>query len=176
MAAPAKLALCLCLAAWVNSALSADTPPPVCSDPAYRAFDFWIGEWEVRTEDGTFAGTNIITSAEQGCLLIERWTGAQGNTGQSYNFYDPVKGKWRQLWVSPGVIIDYQGGFEDGAMRLEGNIHYHANKQNARFRGAWTPRSDGSVLQDLQQWDSEQQAWAPWFKGIYRRKSDKPAS
>ena len=32
-----------------------------CADPAYRQFDFWIGEWQVHTPDGKLAGTNRIT-------------------------------------------------------------------------------------------------------------------
>jgi hypothetical protein len=32
---------------------------------------------------------------------VENWTGAQGGTGTSLNFYSPVAGLWRQVWVSP---------------------------------------------------------------------------
>ncbi|MEO1136928.1 MAG: hypothetical protein AAFW68_10040, partial [Pseudomonadota bacterium] len=54
-----------------------------CDALEYRAFDFWIGEWEVFNQDGSKAGENSIRREEYGCLLVERWTGASGSTGQS---------------------------------------------------------------------------------------------
>jgi hypothetical protein len=45
-----------------------------CSDPAYRQFDFWLGEWEVRKPDGTLAGTNRISKEYGGCVLHERYS------------------------------------------------------------------------------------------------------
>ena len=57
-------------------------PPTPCLDNVrFAEFDFWVGEWEVHTADGTFAGTNSITRAESGCLLMEKWAGAGGSTG-----------------------------------------------------------------------------------------------
>ena len=143
-----------------------------CSDDAYRAFDFWLGKWQVTTPDGQHAGVNEITRAEQGCLLIEQWRGAQGNGGQSYNFYDAASQQWRQVWVSPGIIIDYTGGLVDGAMKLEGEIAYQDMGKSVAFRGTWTPQDDGAVTQHLEQFDPQMQKWQSWFKGIYRRVED----
>ena len=140
-----------------------------CDASQYRAFDFWLGDWVVTTEDGNIAGHNSISAEENGCLIVERWRGAQGSTGQSYNYYDPAKEHWRQLWVSNGAIIEYSGHLDAGAMSLEGNITYQANKQTLPFRGRWTPQSDGSVRQELTQWNPETKTWDNWFTGIYRR-------
>lgn len=140
-----------------------------CEGDVYDDFDFWLGEWEVTTPDGQVAGTNSITKAEDGCLLIERWTGARGSTGQSYNFYDTGLQKWRQVWVARGATIDYAGKLtEEGEMRLEGKIAYR-NGTTAPFRGSWTPQADGSVTQYFQQYNSETESWDDWFTGIYRR-------
>jgi len=46
VAAPAML-----LAA---GAAHAAAPPPDCSGAEYRQFDFWIGEFEVRSPDGSY--------------------------------------------------------------------------------------------------------------------------
>ena len=141
-----------------------------CEDEVYRQFDFWLGEWEVRTSDGSLAGTNSITPRESGCLIVERWQSVRGNTGQSYNFYDPAAKHWRQVWVSLGTIIDYRGELIDGAMRLEGTITYHQNSQSFPFRGAWTPQANGDVEQKLEQWNPETDTWDAWFTGIYQKK------
>ncbi|MEO1311524.1 MAG: hypothetical protein AAFV51_11245, partial [Pseudomonadota bacterium] len=120
-----------------------------------------------------FQGTNSITKAENGCLLIERWSGAGGSTGQSYNFYDPETKTWRQVWVSAGIVVDYDGGLDDtGAMRLEGRISYRTSGKTFPFRGVWTPQEDGSVRQHFTQYDPEKEEWADWFVGIYRRSVD----
>lgn len=145
---------------------SADGP---CTSEPYRAFDFWVGDWEVHTPDGTFAGRNRISVEEGGCLLLERWTSAQGGSGQSYNYYHPVTAKWRQVWISAGSVIDYEGGVDNGAMVLEGTISYHGNGQSAPFRGRWTPGEHGSVLQEFEQWNEAEQRWDGWFTGRYTR-------
>jgi len=153
------------------SALAQDAPAgsaAPCAAAAYRAFDFWLGTWDVTntTTDKT-AGRNIITSAENGCLILERWTSAGGGTGQSYNYYDPHREKWRQVWVSGPAIIDYEGGLNDaGEMVLEGEIVYR-NGETAPFRGIWTPNADGSVTQHFDQYDDETDDWQLWFEGRY---------
>ena len=71
--------------AIAQDAGAADPAPP-CSQDAYKQFDFWLGTWEVSTPNGAVAGTNEITSEENGCLILEAWTSATGGTGQSYNY------------------------------------------------------------------------------------------
>ena len=82
-------------------AAAAVAGPAPCSDEHHRDFDFWLGTgWRVETADGQHAGDNVITREENGCLLIERWQGAQGGTGTSMNYYSRETGQWRQVWVS----------------------------------------------------------------------------
>ncbi|GJL94719.1 MAG: hypothetical protein DHS20C05_11240 [Hyphococcus sp.] len=147
-------------------------PPPPCADELFRQFDFWVGEWDVFSTDGSVAGKNIISIEENGCLLVERWTGVQGSTGQSYNFVDLGSKKWRQVWVSPGATIDYEGGLNNnGAMELKGKIAY-SNGNTARFKGTWTLQDDGSVRQHFQQYNKDQKKWADWFIGIYKKAAE----
>ena len=144
-----------------------------CSDEPYRAFDFLLGDWLVHAGSGEFQGKNVITSEENGCLIVERWQGRQGGTGQSYNYYNPKTMKWYQLWVSDDAIIDYSGGLtSSGAMHLEGHIIYQENGLQAPFTGTWTPQPDGSVLQELKQFNPENADWINWFTGVYTRNPD----
>lgn len=151
-----------------------EAPPPPCQDEVYRAFDFWLGEWEVfgRTPEGkeVKSGDNSITVEENGCLIVERWTDVQGGTGQSYNFYDPGMKKWRQVWVSGFGTIDYAGGLnEDGEMVLEGDISYRGGSTE-KFKGIWTLRDDETVRQHFEQFDAAKEEWVGWYTGIYKRK------
>jgi tetratricopeptide (TPR) repeat protein len=89
-----------------------------------REFDFWIGQWDVQTAQGQQAGTNNVERIEDGCIILENWTGAAGGTGKSLNFYDSSIGKWRQVWVdSFGNVSEFSGEYRDGAMRFEGETH-----------------------------------------------------
>lgn len=154
----------------------AQTPPPLMceTDPAFRDFDFWLGDWRVTaTQGGQFAGTNRITKVENSCLIREEWTSVgNGGTGQSINYYNPLTKKWRQVWVSGGAggySIDYEGGLKEGSMVMEGTIYYYAQATEFPFRGTWTPNEDGTVRQFFEQFDPEANQWNPWFDGLYVR-------
>ena len=146
-------------------------PQPACTTQTapYRDFDFWIGEWEVfDPESDRKLGDNRVTRRENGCLIVEEWTGGGGGTGMSMNFYDPLIGAWRQVWQSAPGFIDYTGGLDEaGRMVLEGTLHSNARGTSVPFRGRWTPNGDGTVLQELWQRD-ENGAWQVWFRGLYR--------
>lgn len=148
---------------------------PCRHDDRYRAFDFWIGDWEVTSPEGAVVGTNQIAPAESGCLLTERWTSAGGSTGRSMNWFDPASGTWHQQWVSSrGGLIHYEGGPDaSGAMVLEGT-HTRPDGRTERTRGTWTPNGD-FVVQHLERWDDERGGWVTAFKGYYRPLEQGPA-
>lgn len=153
----------------------APPPPPPCTlDENFRAFDFWIGDWEVTPwAGGEIAGHNVIAPAEGGCMLTENWTNSSGGTGRSINYYNPNTGKWRQIWIAGGYSIDFEGGLNaEGAMVLEGTIFYYAQRNSVPFKGTWTPQEDGSVRQHMQQWNAESSEWATWFDGRYVRTAE----
>lgn len=167
-----RLTLAILVIACLSPAFTRGAPSsPACEAPEYRQFDFWRGTFEVRDADGQLAGHNRIEATADGCLLIEHWQGAEGGSGQSYNFYDPSRKQWRQLWVSSGAVIDIAGGLIAGetgpdSMLLEGEIHYRPDGRSAGFRGRWSPLADGTVRQFFE----EQQAdgsWSTWFEGFY---------
>jgi hypothetical protein len=158
------------LAVLLTATTAAAASPP-CAGQAepYRDFDFWIGAWTVTDPDsGARLGRNVITRTQEGCLLLEDWSGASGSRGFSMNFVDPATGRWRQVWHSPGFTIDLEGGLDDtGAMALEGSIVYQADGRQAEFRGRWTPHSDGSVTQSFLE-RAPGGDWTPWFTGLYQ--------
>lgn len=139
-----------------------------CDEGPYRAFDFWVGDWEVSAADGRTAGRNVITREQEGCVLVERWQGTGGSTGMSMNFYDPVDEVWRQVWMSPESQIDISGGVTNGSMVLEGTIVYLKDSRRRPFRGTWTPLDDTRVRQFFEERDDHGE-WVPWFEGFYSR-------
>ena len=140
-----------------------------CDDPAYRQFDFWIGEWQVHTPDGKLAGTNRITREYAGCVLHERYTTARGYSGESLNTYDPGRGIWHQTWVdNEGALLLLEGRFVDGRMRLEGQSAGNGGKIT-KHRITWTPNPDGSVRQFWESTNDDGQ-WITAFDGRYIKK------
>ena len=140
-----------------------------CDTPAHRAFDFWLGEWQVRTPDGKLAGVNRIEREYDGCVLHERYTTARGYAGESLNVYDAPRGVWHQTWVDTGgMLLLLEGGVRDGSMVLAGQTT-GADGQVTRHRITWTPGADGSVRQFWESTDGQGQ-WKTAFDGRYTRK------
>ena len=92
-----------------------------CEGEAHRQFDFWLGEWEVRTADGTLAGVNNISREHGGCVLHERYSTSRGYSGESLNVFDPSRKVWHQTWVdNAGTLLLLEGGLRGESMVLEG--------------------------------------------------------
>ena len=143
------------------------TPP--CETSEYRAFDFWLGEWEVRTPDGKLAGVNSIAREYDGCVLHERYATDRGYSGESLNTYDMGRKVWHQTWVdSSGTLLLLEGGLRNGSMVLEGQT-VGTDTQVTMHRITWTPNSDGSVRQLWESTDAQGQ-WSIAFDGMYTRK------
>ncbi|MGB5591645.1 MAG: hypothetical protein WBN31_11925 [Gammaproteobacteria bacterium] len=136
-------------------------------DPVFRQFDFWVGAWEVKGSDGTFYGNNRISSEEQGCVLVERWSSATGSTGMSINYYDANTREWVQIWNGLGIQIQYRGGLQGESMVLTGGIHYLTSGDQRDFRGTWTPMDDGVVRQFFEESTDGGETWNTWFDGYY---------
>ena len=140
----------------------------------HRQFDFWVGEWTVYDAQGTRLGTNSITRPDQECMLVERWESASGNRGTSINYFDPATERWVQYWVAATSMLDLEGRFEGGAMRLEGiarSVH-GPGVAGTRTRGTWTPLEDGRVRQTFERWNEDTGEWQLTFDGYYVRAED----
>jgi hypothetical protein len=160
----------------VPGVVLAEPAAPPCSAPAFRSFDFWAGEWRVEDATGTHVGDNTITIEESGCVLVEHWRGTRGATGQSMNFFDPLRGKWRQIWISPGSQIELAGEQVGDYLVLEGTITYLGSGEHYPFRGSWRALPDGRVRQFFEEARTEG-TWKTWFEGFYSRRTaslDKP--
>lgn len=92
----------LCLF-FLSSASQTATKLP-CSDPAYRQFDFWLGEWEAFGLNGQKAGDSKISLILDSCVILEEWTSASVSrgiryAGKSFNTWNAATRQWQQTWV-----------------------------------------------------------------------------
>lgn len=151
-----------------------EAPRRPCDEPERRAFDFWIGEWEVLDPDGRRVGRNTITSLFDGCALLEEWRGESGHRGMSLNAWSPRTRAWLQTWVdSSGLVLELSGGPVDGGMVLEGEAALPGPAEPVRRqRITWT-LLDGDPDQLRQHWEASaaEGGWETVFDGRYRRVS-----
>ena len=169
-------------------AAAAFGPPLGAADPGCAAtpessqFDFWVGQWEVRPTAGRPDDGTRASSREEkivgGCVLLENYEEPGGYSGKSLNFFDPVRKKWRQVWVdTAGNTSEFEGAFRDGAMRFQGESHTASEKLVYR-RLTFTPLSDGSVRQRSEA-SLDGKTWKVNYDYTYRRRKNgevKPGS
>lgn len=132
-----------------------------------RQFDFWAGEWEVKTASGATAGSNKITLVHKGMALLEEWTDARGGTGSSLNAYDPQSKTWRQTWVDDGGNIrNFEGGWNGTQMVLA-----TADAGGKRERMTFTPLPDGRVRQHGEHTEDGGATWKTRYDLYYSKRA-----
>lgn len=155
----------LCLPAL----LPAQAPPPGCTTPESRQFDFWVGEWDVVDGQGHLIGTNNVQRIQDGCGLQENWR-AGTHTGVSFNTYLAARKAWHQTWIpnNPQGAMLLEGGLQEGRMVMSDAAFIKPGDPLNRI--TWTPVDKDEVLQ---QWDVSKdggKTWSTAFLGRYLRR------
>ena len=149
------LTLCSAVVAQLNSP---------CSQPEYRAFDFWAGDWEVFEVDilKKVADARVVLILD-GCVLHENFRQADGMNGQSFTIYDGTRHIWHQSWVTNrGKLLEIEGKFANGKIALSGT-----DQTGALVRGVWRPDNGGVRETTVTSIDGGQ-TWRPWFDLVFR--------
>jgi tetratricopeptide (TPR) repeat protein len=148
---------------------------PCKYDAAYRQFDYWLGEWDVRpygAPKNTPPASNVVTKIHKDCVILETWT-TPAQTGQSFNIYDRVERKWHQTWVdSSGGLHEYWGELRDGNMVYEGDIPAPPGQGGGRVRTRLTffRQPDGSVRQYSERTRDGGKTWEVNYDLIYAKR------
>jgi len=101
------------IAIMFSLSLQAQKP---CSNPVYRQFDFWIGEWEAFGVNGKKAGDSKISLILDSCIILEEWSSSNMSqgiryAGKSFNTYNNTTKQWQQTWVdNVGGSTEYLTG------------------------------------------------------------------
>jgi hypothetical protein len=142
---------------------------PTSQRPERRQLDFWVGEWVVYSGlTDKQVGTDKVTRAENGFLLVEEWKGTDQSTGRSFNWYDPESGKWIHQWVDgSGSAAKYEGTWSEelGTMTFQGE-RVSADGESIRMRMTFTPRPDRSIHQLIEQ-SEDGETWEKAFDAVY---------
>lgn len=149
-----------------------------CTSSQYREFDFWLGDWEVRSSTGQLLGHNRISRQHGGCVVLEEWKSASGGSGSSFNFFDQPTGQWHQFWVDAtgtnwlssdkaGNPVTLRGGMRDGAMVLAS--HPDTLPSIGLTRATWRSLPDGRVRQTFESSSDGGGTWTVTFDGFYQK-------
>lgn len=164
--------LLLLLLATAIQPLSAQKSP--CSvNPAYRQFDFWIGEWEAFAPTGKKGGDSKVSLILDSCIILEEWASTQaGYFGKSYNTYNNANGKWQQYWVDNqgGVTEYFNGHYENDKMILQTANSKQPDGTYKILKMTFYHLSADKVRQHGESSADEGKTWKTDFDLEYRRK------
>jgi hypothetical protein len=151
-----------------------------CTGPQYKEFDFWLGDWEVRSAAGQLLGHNRISKRHGGCVVLEEWESAAGGSGSSFNFYDQPTKQWHQFWVDAtgtnwlssdrqGNPVTLRGGMRDGSMVFWS--HPDTLPAIGLTRLTFRPLPDGRVRQTFEGSTDGGKTWTVSFDGFYKKRA-----
>ncbi|MES2568012.1 MAG: nuclear transport factor 2 family protein [Bacteroidota bacterium] len=150
---------------------------PCETDPVYRQFDFWIGDWEVYDLRNNKAGDSRITSILNGCILQEEWTSANLQngivySGKSFNTYNAATKQWQQTWVdNTGKTNEYLiGKFDNTKIEFLTSPFPFSKDTMAMRRLTFYNLSDQKVRQHGEISKDKGLSWKTEYDLDYRRK------
>jgi len=139
-----------------------------CAAPAYRQFDFWLGDWDVVDAHSQAKVARVhVTRTLDDCVLLEDYRGSDGHEGQSFSIYDAPRGVWHQTWVTNrGQLLVIEGNLRMGVMELSGSERL-ADGTMRLVRGSWQPSHDGVREVAVRSIDGGK-TWIEWFDLVFR--------
>ena len=139
-----------------------------CTDPVYRAFDFWLGEWDVNTPSSPQTASSRISSRHGGCVVLEEFD-AGAYSGMSINFVDSTTGRWHQSWMANnGIPIYLEGNLNaEGAMVLSDADLPISTATGTINRVTWSQEEGGAVRQFWEVSSDGGETWSTAFDGLY---------
>jgi hypothetical protein len=148
-----------------------------CSNPVYRQFDFWIGEWEAFGINGKKAGDSKISLILDSCIIFEEWTSAslqQGlrYAGKSFNTYNAATKQWQQTWVdNTGGTNEYLQGKFDNNQIIYSSTPFKFSKDTMAIRKmTFTNLSTDKLRQHGEISKDNGVSWVTEYDLEYRRK------
>lgn len=173
----ACLASVLCLAFFAQPvAAQPPQPAPCAQDPNFRAFDFWVGEWEVTPVNlpaGRPKPQSRIEKILGDCVILEHWMPAGNPGGKSFNIYNRARRQWEQTWVdASGSVVYFTGQARDGAMEYTSTTPLPNGGTQLGKMSYYRVAAD-SVRQVWQQSTDGGKTWTTAFDGMYVRKAER---
>lgn len=161
--------LCIWPAMTVH-AFAAAGPGACAASTDSRQFDFWIGDWTIAAPGGSSSSTSKVSLSLDQCLLMEKWDGGKGHSGENMFAYSADDKNW-------------YGMFADNMGRAHVFTGGHVASGVAEFNGTNRGPHGEGVLDKVrvvriapnkveQTWEKSTDNGATWttvFRGEYTR-------
>jgi hypothetical protein len=137
-------------------------PTPACQGPPFRAFDFLLGEWDVRAgaaTTGAADGRLTVRAESNGCLIEERLSGGSGYAALSYAAYAPRQTAWYRAFADDEGRYVLLSGASDGTRAVLSGERPLAGGQRGLLRVTWTAAAATRVTQ---RWESSRDGGGTW--------------
>lgn len=136
-----------------------------CATPEHRAFDFWLGEWDVFV-NGQKIATSSIQLALDECTIFENYSALRGYAGKSFTVLDRITKKWQQRYFdTTGVVHEWEGEVIAG-----GALRFLWTHEGQTDRMTYTKEGPDEVRQLIETSTDEGKTWAVTFDGKYVRR------
>jgi hypothetical protein len=140
-----------------------------CSNPGYRQFDFFVGDWDTYEVGDTsrVIARNRVSPMLGGCAIREVYEQQDGLAGESFSTYDAAHRAWHQSWVTNrGQLLLLDGGLEGGRMVLRG-VEWRTAADSGILRGIWS-RAGTDVRETADRSVDGGKTWTPVFDILFR--------
>lgn len=168
----AFLALVFAAASFGIPPRAAATNASSCTaNPANRALDFWLGQWTIAAPGGAANATSTVTLQLDKCLVVERWDGGRGHTGENILAYSADDQSWHGLFADNEgrVHIFFHGKASPGS--VEFSAPSRGPKGETTLNRVTISRINADQVQQLWQKSSDDgKTWTTAFRGQYTRK------
>src|SRR6185437_12664461 len=140
-------------------------------NPENRALDFWLGDWSVAAPGSAPNATSRVILEQDRCVVVERWDGGRGHTGENLFAYSTDDKRWHGMFAdNKGRVHVLAGGNSAlGAVEFAGPS---LDEQGGTALNRVTIRriSDTQVEQNWAKSSDGGKTWTSEFRGIYTRK------
>lgn len=142
-----------------------------CDSLNARAFDFWVGNWQVSSPVDDVIRVNKISLINEGCTLLEQYSTPSGYIGTSLSMYDKNQKAWHQTWTdNQGFLLKLKGNISNGKMVMLGTTASERGKIILN-RITWQRFKSDMVKQHWQTSKDHGLTWVTEFEGIYKKVS-----
>ncbi len=136
-----------------------------------RALDFWLGEWTIAAPGGSPNATSKVTLELDTCMVVERWDGGRGHSGENFFAYSADDNSWHGMFADNEgrVHIFVDGKAASGSAEFSGPSR---GPQGETVLNRVTIRciADNRVEQIWEKSSNHGKTWTDAFSGEYTRK------
>lgn len=135
---------------------------------AATALHFWVGEWDCYDQSGNLNGHNTLAFRVNDKVIHESWSPEGGGSkGESWNWFDPAKDAWHQVWVDAnGLSTQFVGSLKDDGVLFEGT-QVAPDGTTTLVRMFVRPVENGYVQQTGTRSTDEGKTWEPRYDLTY---------